>query len=61
MTKSQSLENRLSCIKFFPASWVFVKVHKFFIQEIATGSILKEFANYEQAEIYVQELEEREI
>lgn len=61
MTKSQNLQIRLSYIKSFPASWVFTKGHKFFIQEFATGNILKEFANYEQAEIYVQELEEQEI
>lgn len=61
MSKSQTLESRINYLKSFPASWVYTKGHKFFIQEIATGSILKEFSNYEQAEMYVQELEEKEI
>lgn len=61
MTKSQSLEIRINYLRYFPASWVFTKGHKFFIQEIATGEILKEFANYEQADAYVQEVEEQKI
>lgn len=59
MTKSVQLENRLNKIGAFSACWVFTRGHKFFIQDIATGNILKEFRNYEMIENYVMNLEER--
>lgn len=58
MTKSMQLENRLNNLENNPV-WVFTRGHKFFIQDRATGNILKEFENYEMIENYVMNLEER--
>lgn len=59
MTKSMQLENRLNNLENFKPCWVFTRGHKFFIQDIATGNILKEFGNYEMIENYVMNLEEK--
>lgn len=60
MIKSMQLEDRLNSLENFNC-WVFTKGHKFFIQSRETGNIFKEFANFEEAESYVERWEERNM
>lgn len=60
MTKSMQLENKLNTIGAFSTCVIFTRGHKFFIQELVTGEIIKSFFNAYELEIFIEcELEEK--
>lgn len=58
MSKSKQLEKKLNKIKKYEACWVFTRGHKFFIQDIATGNILKEFYDSQELDQFISMLEQ---